>query len=709
VPRGARSCGGCGFDLSTIENVGAARAGSSPLGDTSEHDPMLEELRRLTAGEYEVLCEIGQGGMATVYLAHDLTLDRKVAIKLMAPNLYQHEGMVGRFLLEARTAAQLSHPHIIPIYAVRQQGRTLYFVMKYVAGVPLDGVIAERGPLPIPWVLTVLSQVGSALEYAHRKGVIHRDIKPPNILIDEDGWAVVMDFGIAKVAQATGLTVTGATVGTPHYMSPEQCKGAPVTGAADQYALGMVAYELITGTVPFDSETVMSVMWAHVNEPPPPIAESRADCPQALIEIVDRMLAKEPGDRWPSMSDLLSALGSAATVDHVSSRAELSTMARAGAETQPLTRLSTPRSPVPTGDGIPPTRHSLSPAEGRSVAALSLAPQAASVVAGASVRLEARITKAEGGVAAGAVVTWESSDPAVASVAADGLVTGESPGAATITAVCSGRIAHATVTVTPAPSAVASLEVEPSRGTLAVGESVLLMAVVLDRNGEPVPSRGMTWRAIDTGVATVTSGGLVHALRVGSAKIRAECEGRTGEAVFNISRVGVAKVRIHKVPCSANVGDVVQLMATAHDQFGELLRGRVMVWTSSDSKVASVTRTGAVQMLAPGTVLITVSNDGKSAVARIISKPAAPVACRVHPAAHTLSVQDELQLTAEAVTAKGFPIPGSQIKWASSNPSIATISEDGVVRAMKAGTAIIAAEAGGKKATARITVRLMRI
>src|SRR5256885_13654225 len=178
--------------------------------------------------------------MATVYLAHDLALDRSVAIKVLAPALLaMGEGMVERFKREARTAAALSHPHIIPIYAVKESEHVLYFVMKYVQGRALDTVIRDVGTLPIAMVQTILAQVGDALGYAHRHGVIHRDVKSANIMLDEDGRAVVTDFGIAKVVQAEGLTMTGVTVGTPSYMSPEQCEDradAPATSRASHGA-----------------------------------------------------------------------------------------------------------------------------------------------------------------------------------------------------------------------------------------------------------------------------------------------------------------------------------------------------------------------------------------------------------------------------------------------------------------------------------------
>src|SRR2546428_636778 len=251
--------------------------------------------------------------MATVYLAHDLALDRKVAIKVLAPALLlMGEGMVERFKREARTAAALSHPHIIPIYAVKESEHVLYFVMKYVQGRALDSIIRDVGTLHIPMVQTILAHAGDALGYAHRHGVIHRDIKSANIMLDEDGWAVITDFGIAKVVQAEGLTMTGVTVGTPTYMSPEQCATRDVTGASDQYSLGVVAYEMLTGRLPFLGESTMAVMYAHFNERPRPVAELRPDCPPNLSAGVMRMLGKDPARRWPSMDDIVAVCGPAA-------------------------------------------------------------------------------------------------------------------------------------------------------------------------------------------------------------------------------------------------------------------------------------------------------------------------------------------------------------------------------------------------------------
>src|SRR5438552_4131798 len=342
---GAFFCLRCGTSVPVTP--GGASATVAPPVRRVEHNAQVDALRQATLGQYEILAELGRGGMATVYLAHDLALDRKVAIKVLAPALLlMGEGMVERFKREARTAAALSHPHIIPIYAVKESEHVLYFVMKYVQGRALDTVIRDVGTLPIPMVQTILAQVGDALGYAHRHGVIHRDIKSANIMLDEDGRAVVTDFGIAKVVQAEGLTMTGVTVGTPTYMSPEQCATRDVTGASDQYSLGVVAYEMLTGRLPFLGESTMAVMYAHFNERPRPVAELRPDCPPNLSAGVMRMLEKDPARRWPSMDDIVAVCGRPSLRHDDPIRGEMITLAKAGAGSALMAELKTPTSPL---------------------------------------------------------------------------------------------------------------------------------------------------------------------------------------------------------------------------------------------------------------------------------------------------------------------------------------------------------------------------
>jgi serine/threonine protein kinase len=347
---GAFFCLRCGTSVPIAPSGGGAPATLAPPhrhSPPAAHNAQVDALRQATLGEYEILAELGRGGMATVYLAHDLALDRKVAIKVLAPALLlMGEGMVERFKREARTAAALSHPHIIPIYAVKESEHVLYFVMKYVQGRALDTVIREVGTLPIPMVQTILAQVGDALSYAHRHGVIHRDIKSANIMLDEDGWAVVTDFGIAKVVQAEGLTMTGVTVGTPTYMSPEQCATREVTGASDQYSLGVVAYEILTGRLPFKADSTMSVMYAHFNERPRPVAELRLDCPANLGAGVMRTLEKDPARRWPSMDDFVAVCGRPSLRHDDPVRGEMITLAKAGAGSALMAQVKTPTSPL---------------------------------------------------------------------------------------------------------------------------------------------------------------------------------------------------------------------------------------------------------------------------------------------------------------------------------------------------------------------------
>ena len=292
--------------------------------------------------------------MATVYLAHEISLDRKVAIKVMSPAMVHGPGMVERFKREARTAAQLSHPNIIPIYAVHESEGLLFAVMKLVEGTPLDAVMRELKQLPVPMVQGILAQVGGALGYAHRHGVIHRDIKPANILIDDEGWAVVTDFGIAKVTDNEGLTSTGMAIGTPTYMSPEQATADIVTGAADQYSLGVVAYEMLTGRAPFIGASMMAVMYSHFHDEPPSIKLLRPDVPDELCDAVMRMLRKDPADRWPSMEDAVAAAGARPFTHDDPSRDQLIALAKTGLTHRIVAQAWTPRSPVPRATRVSP-------------------------------------------------------------------------------------------------------------------------------------------------------------------------------------------------------------------------------------------------------------------------------------------------------------------------------------------------------------------
>ena len=308
-------------------------------------DTLLPQLQEATAGEYDILGELGRGGMAAVYLASDVALNRKVAIKTMLPELTARHDMVARFKREAQMAAGLSHPHIVQIHSVKQTNRLVYFVMKFIEGRDLVSIIGEHGALDLDMTRLVLQQAGSALSFAHHRGVVHRDVKPANIMIDENGWAVMTDFGIAKVDDGNNLTATGTTVGTPHYMAPEQFHNQPLTAAADQYALGIVAYEMLSGKKPFDGTTLAEIITQHLFQEPPDVKKERPELPPNVSDAIVRMLAKDPKARFADLDAAIAALGPPNPANVDAARGRLMSMARKG---ERKLRLSVPLSPIPT-------------------------------------------------------------------------------------------------------------------------------------------------------------------------------------------------------------------------------------------------------------------------------------------------------------------------------------------------------------------------
>lgn len=261
--------------------------------------------------QYDLEDEIGRGGMSVVYRARDLRLNRPVAIKVLPPELAYDPAVRTRFTREAQTSAQLSHAHIVPIYDVGERDGIAYFVMAIVTGGNLATLLAREPRQPIDEVRRLLREIADALGYAHQHGVVHRDIKPDNILLDrESGRAMVTDFGIARAMEAGArLTVTGIAVGTPTYMSPEQAVGErEIDGRSDIYSLGVLAYQMLTGRVPFTGSNSMALLLKHVTERPQPIVELRPETPRALRDAVERALMKEREDRWPTAAALSEAL-----------------------------------------------------------------------------------------------------------------------------------------------------------------------------------------------------------------------------------------------------------------------------------------------------------------------------------------------------------------------------------------------------------------
>ena len=264
-------------------------------------------VREALTAEYEIMEELGRGGMAMVYRARDRHLEREVAIKVLPFSLAFDSEFVERFQREARTAAQLEHPNIIPIYRVGRSGRVIYFVMKFLRGGSVATVLGERRRLTPPEIRRLLTEAGSALGYAAQRGIVHRDIKPDNIMFDEFGQCVLTDFGIAKAASGQRLTGTGMSIGTPHYMSPEQARAQSIDGRSDIYSLGVVAYQAFAGTVPYDGEDSFSIGYKHITEPVPIPQLITAD-ERRLFEVIKRMLMKDPADRFQSCEELVVSL-----------------------------------------------------------------------------------------------------------------------------------------------------------------------------------------------------------------------------------------------------------------------------------------------------------------------------------------------------------------------------------------------------------------
>lgn len=263
---------------------------------------------RTIANRYEILEKTGVGGMATVYTAKDLVLNRHVAVKVLKEEFTTDEEFVKRFNTEALAAASLSHANIVSIYDVGNEDNIYYIVMELVRGKTLKQIITENGPISWKWATNIAIQIASALEVAHKNNIVHRDIKPHNIIITEDGVAKVTDFGIAKAVSNSTITAFGTTIGSVHYFSPEQAKGGYTDAKSDIYSLGVVMYEMLTGQVPFDADTSVSVALMHMQEKPVPPIEINKNIPTALNDIILKAMQKEPMARYQTAAEMISDL-----------------------------------------------------------------------------------------------------------------------------------------------------------------------------------------------------------------------------------------------------------------------------------------------------------------------------------------------------------------------------------------------------------------
>ena len=650
-----------------------------------EEDSLLASLRRATIGDYEVLAELGRGGMAVVYLAHDLALDRKVAIKVMMPSLLMAEGADERFKREARTAASISHPNIIPIYAVKDHDDLMYFVMQFVGGRALNSVIDETGPMPIPMIETILVQVGEALDFGHRHGVVHRDVKPGNILLDEEGRAVVTDFGIAKVSVDQSITRTGGVVGTPLYMSPEQCGGEPVTGSSDQYSLGLMAYEMLTGKTPFSAENPIQLMYQRCTETPVPVLELRPDCPTQLADSVMRMLERYPENRWPTCVEAVRALGRHGGEASDTVQRQIAELAKTGHSQRILARMTTPMSPVPA---------TKAPAAARTHRPATAASAKQPLTLRGSIGwLAALATVVLGAAWAVSQMPREGAPPALSEPTAG------------------SEIAP--------PTIAATLEITPRSADLEVGESVTLEATLRTESGDVLPDSAIAWQSSDLALARVSQAGMVTGLAAGVVSVTAIAQGQAASADVRIvarpeparaaavpatDRQTVASVIIAPTEASLVPGATRQLRASLRDRAGRILPDSLVGWASDDEAVATVSAAGMVVAIKPGSARVSATGDGVTGSSMIAVTPAPVASIDIMPPTASLLAGETLQFRASVRSADGSIMDGRTITWSASDPAILRVSADGMATGVAPGTTAITARHESHRTEAAVSV-----
>ncbi len=316
----------------------------------------IRDLSDKQLGEYKIIEQIGRGATANVYKALQTKLNRYVGIKVLSPLVADEGAFRARFTREARAVAQLDHPNILPVYDFDQHGNLVYIVMQYVDTGSLADILTELDgkPMPLDTTLKILEQVGSALTYAHKRGIIHRDIKPGNILLGSDNWVLLTDFGLVKIMEdPTSITQSGVGVGTPNYMAPEQVRGDPVDPRADLYALGAMVYQMVTGTLPFEAESGLAVALKHINEVPTPPREVNPRLSPAVSQVILKALEKERDARYQSADELVAAFQEALAKKNPIRRLEPVKVQPSRPITASRFRITQPRStPKPTPGSI---------------------------------------------------------------------------------------------------------------------------------------------------------------------------------------------------------------------------------------------------------------------------------------------------------------------------------------------------------------------
>lgn len=581
-------CAKCGVRVTppppTWGGASATQAGIQ-LGD--DEDLMLEKIRQSTVGEYEVRGVLGRGGMASVFVAYDLTLNRKVALKVMHPGLLGDAGMRERFRLEARMAARLDHPNIVTVHAVKERGTIVFFDLKLIDGTSLDRLLRNRtSPIPVRLARWVTAKIAEALHYAHTEGIVHRDMKPANVMVDRRGDCIVTDFGIAKATESPHLTMTGAVVGTPAYMSPEQCLGEEVTSASDQYSLGIMAYELLTGQVPY-SGAMLQIQLGHVEKVPPAPHEVVPGVPPDVSNVVMRMLAKDPTDRWPTLAQAAEALIDGLGASDAQMRREMSQLIRELPEEVGRSLPQTPRSPTPI---------TVTPTVGGTSPAVTATPPGATGASPPSVDGVPELLRQSAAAGSLPGMPTVSDAPGIADRPTEPI---ESP--------------RDSVEAQPvsAPAATGGGR-GPMIGIAAAVVGVAGLAYVLLRGGGEDPAAAQQAAQAERDSAAAVA-----------ASVAAAAEQARQDSLLDVADSTVARIGMNPLNVTLAVGDSARISAVAYSQAGEQLTTQLRwSWSSSDSAFARVNSRGWVYGVArtPATerVFITATAGDRSGVAVVV-------------------------------------------------------------------------------------------
>ncbi len=620
----------------------------------------IERLRAATAGRFTIVRELGRGGFAAVFLAQQQQPNRRVAIKLLLPAHLDSAWALDHFRGESQKISEWRHQSVVTIYEVHEVEDLFFFVMSYVEGGSLHDLIAKLGPLSVPITRSVLAQVGGALQYAHRQGVTHRDIKPHNVLIDVDGGAVVTDFGIAKQSGGTSHTVTGMIFGTAPYMAPEQCETGATSIMSDQYALGIVAFEMMTGTPPFTGAAT-SVLMAHLQKQAPLLSTVRPDCPPELEAAVARMLSKNPADRFANIAEAMQAAGAAELPEYSPDRRRFAQAARdiaARAEAHVIDIVSIPPT-LEVGDRIP---------------------------------LHASAKTSAGEPVAASQIVWSSDNTEVAALDANnGELTALTPGFTTLFVRSGGGEQQVRVDVKP-PQA-AWIQVSGPRKPLHVGETSQLAATARSKHGLPV-SGAPVWVSEDPKLVAITSDGVLQALAVGRTRVFAQVDQVSSEFWIDVAPAAVAELRIVGAPSRLTMGDRRQLSAVVLDTADHVLTDRVVQWSSSDRKLATVSPTGLITASSAGVVTISASCEVHSASIRFTVEELQAVMVEIANAPGTLRVGESVRVRAVARDGQGNAID-RPIGWITDDQDVARVSADGTLSAVAPGTVVVAASMDG--------------